>query len=682
MPGAQPRVSVLMAVYNAERFVERAVASVLAQTLTDFELVAVDDGSTDESPAILRRLAAQDARIVLHHQANRGIGGAMNQALALARAPLVAILDSDDLMLPTRLSTQVAWMDAHPEVAAAGSQFHTIDIEDRTTGLDRHPIDPALATPLMFGYFCLHHPTVIARRSALVAAGGYEETHRRGSPDYGLFMKLVLAGHRLANLPQVLTAWRHTPTGATFGHAREQTADALAIRAHGFSHLQMREPETAAAVSLLLAQRFGAGTELDEKARWLGLAEGPQPAVQACLDRPGTTGLPVLDEAALHWLNNGAAADFAAELVRAGHSWLARLLAARTEGMMDSDAAQAPLAWSRRVQPGLLSLLLVVDTPPDDEASARIDTLAAGLPANAELRMFAPEPDVARAWSHSPPHELRMMPLTAADPAQRWLEALQGIDGEYLAVLEWTGAHAPGFLSEARALLKATPELDLVHASSALFFPDALGDDGEPLPDPAPEPRWTRETLLGRRRIRLQDLVMRRSALASLPLCLRECGGALPHLLAHALLLTGHGAALPLRNRAMAPPAGLGASPAELAIERLVHGYLDAVEGLVPCREAWPALESGRRRSILALLDARARQHGLPVHAGNVRLLLDFILHGTSSPLAHPSLRRLLRSHPGPTLEALRQQGAIHHACALGWSWLQRLGGKLQMGAA
>src|SRR5215210_9605146 len=95
-----------MAVFNGERFVEQAVASVLAQTLADLELVVIDDGSTDGTPELLGELTARDPRVVVHRHSNRGRTASLNAGVRLARAPLVARLDADDVCLPQRLATQ------------------------------------------------------------------------------------------------------------------------------------------------------------------------------------------------------------------------------------------------------------------------------------------------------------------------------------------------------------------------------------------------------------------------------------------------------------------------------------------------------------------------------------------------------------------------------------------------
>src|SRR5262249_48832634 len=99
----QPLVSVVMAVYNGEDFLNEAIASVLEQPLTDLELVIVDDGSTDSTPRILHGHASSDARVVVRRQENQALAGSLNHGLALVRAPLVARLDADDVNMPDRL---------------------------------------------------------------------------------------------------------------------------------------------------------------------------------------------------------------------------------------------------------------------------------------------------------------------------------------------------------------------------------------------------------------------------------------------------------------------------------------------------------------------------------------------------------------------------------------------------
>src|SRR5947207_13124013 len=104
-----------MPVYNAERYLRPAVESVLAQKYDDFELITVDDGSADSSPAILREYEAKDPRVKIVSRPNTGIVGALNDGIAASRGSLIARMDSDDISLPARFGKQVTFLDSHPE---------------------------------------------------------------------------------------------------------------------------------------------------------------------------------------------------------------------------------------------------------------------------------------------------------------------------------------------------------------------------------------------------------------------------------------------------------------------------------------------------------------------------------------------------------------------------------------
>src|ERR1700726_1508117 len=117
-----PTISVLMPVYNAERYVAEAVESILSQTFADFEFIIIDDGSKDRSLAILEEYAARDPRIRLVSRPNTGIVKALNQGLALASGELVARMDADDIAMPERLAKQRDYLADHPECVMVGSR--------------------------------------------------------------------------------------------------------------------------------------------------------------------------------------------------------------------------------------------------------------------------------------------------------------------------------------------------------------------------------------------------------------------------------------------------------------------------------------------------------------------------------------------------------------------------------
>jgi glycosyltransferase involved in cell wall biosynthesis len=203
----EPRISVLMAVHDGAPWVKDAVASVLAQTLADLELIVLDDGSTDATPALLSGLA--DRRLRVERRPRAGLTRALNTALGLARAPIVARLDADDVALPERLARQVAFLDAHPEVGVLGSAAREVDAEGREVRIVRPPADDGALRRELIRRNPMVHSTVAMRRRVVEAVGGYD-TRFAVAQDYDLWIRLA-AVTRLANLSEPLIVRRLLP---------------------------------------------------------------------------------------------------------------------------------------------------------------------------------------------------------------------------------------------------------------------------------------------------------------------------------------------------------------------------------------------------------------------------------------------------------------------------------------
>jgi glycosyltransferase involved in cell wall biosynthesis len=249
MVTSTPVVSVLMPVYNAGRFLAPAIESVLAQTFSDFELVAVDDGSSDGSGNMLAELSARDARIRVLSQRNQGIVATLNRALELARAPLVARMDADDLSRPDRFEKQITYLREHPEVAVLSGAMDLIDAKGTYLRTAVFPTAPDAIRNELDRRNCVAHPAVMARTEMLRAVGGYRKTAQHAE-DYDLWLR-ISEGGRIANLPDVLLSYRMHPQAISARNIVTQELAALAVR--GAARLRRSgRPDPLAAIGLRL----------------------------------------------------------------------------------------------------------------------------------------------------------------------------------------------------------------------------------------------------------------------------------------------------------------------------------------------------------------------------------------------------------------------------------------------
>lgn len=200
--------------------------SILGQTLSSFELIVIDDGSTDASAAIAERLAGNDDRIRVLRRAHEGLSAALNAGIAVARGEYVARMDADDISVPHRLQKQVAYLDAHPACVAAGAWIEVVDEGGQRLGTktfrERHE---QILAALFRGISPIAHPTVIMRRDVLQAAGGYD-ARCYPSEDLDLWFRLAERGE-LGNLGEALL--RHRRHKAAIGVKEREKMKAMAL---------------------------------------------------------------------------------------------------------------------------------------------------------------------------------------------------------------------------------------------------------------------------------------------------------------------------------------------------------------------------------------------------------------------------------------------------------------------
>ncbi len=196
-----------MPVRNGEAWLGAAIESVLGQTLADFELIVVNDGSTDATPDIISALSGRDERIITIGQPRQlGLVKALNAALAVARAPFVARLDADDMALPERLMCQTRCFDEQPDLVLLGSWAERIDDRGRRTGALRPETDPARLAVVLSTRNPLVHSSVMMRTALVKKLGGYREAFL-GAEDFDLWLRLSEHG-AVAILPQILVRYR------------------------------------------------------------------------------------------------------------------------------------------------------------------------------------------------------------------------------------------------------------------------------------------------------------------------------------------------------------------------------------------------------------------------------------------------------------------------------------------
>jgi len=221
-----PKVSVLLPVWNGEAFLAHAIESICRQTLSSFELIVLDDGSTDRTAAIADAFARDDGRVRVFRRPHEGLSATLNAGIAAARAEFVARMDADDISVPDRLRKQVAYLDARPACVAVGAWIEVVDEAERHIGLKAFvTTHDEISAALLDGSSPLAHPTVVARRDALRAVGGYD-ARRHPSEDLELWFRLGERGE-LGNLAEVLL--RHRRHKAAMGVREREKMRAMAL---------------------------------------------------------------------------------------------------------------------------------------------------------------------------------------------------------------------------------------------------------------------------------------------------------------------------------------------------------------------------------------------------------------------------------------------------------------------
>ena len=235
MNNQRPKISVVMSVYNGEKYLREAVESTLNQTLTDFEFIIINDGSTDKTREILE--GYNDPRIRLFNNANKGLTKSLNEGIQYSKGEYIARMDGDDISLPNRFERQVVFMDSHIEIAMCGTWAEFTDKDGNNNGLYKTPVSSGEIHAMLIRHNPFIHSSVIIRKSIFDKVGLYDESFRRVQ-DYELWTRIVPL-FETANLPEVLLKYRVLKSSITNSNRFKVKIAGLKIRLLGIWRLSL-----------------------------------------------------------------------------------------------------------------------------------------------------------------------------------------------------------------------------------------------------------------------------------------------------------------------------------------------------------------------------------------------------------------------------------------------------------
>jgi len=218
-------VSVLMSVYNGEKYLRKAIDSILNQTFQDFEFIIVNDGSTDGSEAIIKSYV--DNRIIYIERENGGLSAALNTGLFAAEGKYIARMDADDISLKDRLEKQYNFMEAHDNIVALGAGITYMDEDGNLIFSYVNKMNPIDIRKNILQMCPIAHPTAFYRKDVAISCGGYYEKIKQYFEDHLLFKKMLKYGE-LMNLQEPLLKYRLVSTSITSNKAFK--SDYMAIR--------------------------------------------------------------------------------------------------------------------------------------------------------------------------------------------------------------------------------------------------------------------------------------------------------------------------------------------------------------------------------------------------------------------------------------------------------------------
>ncbi len=231
----QPIVSVLLPAYNAENYIAIAIESILNQTFTQFELIIIDDCSTDSTFSIIKKYAKKDKRVIVsQNKKNLKLSKTLNKGISLAKGKYIARMDADDWSFPKRLEKQVRFLEKNPDVGIVGGSMQIMDEKGRVYSKRMYPLLDQEIRKKIYLYSPFSHPTIMIRRSILDRAGNYNSRFNPAE-DYELYFRIGELS-KFANIDMFLIKYRIVANSMTTGTMKNMESKTIEVRKKNFSN--------------------------------------------------------------------------------------------------------------------------------------------------------------------------------------------------------------------------------------------------------------------------------------------------------------------------------------------------------------------------------------------------------------------------------------------------------------
>lgn len=210
-----------MSAYNQAQYLPQAIDSILRQTFSDFEFIIINDASTDDTAQVLRQLKNKRVKL-LSNRRRQGLTRSLNRGITVSRGEYLARMDADDIAYPNRLALQLHFLESHPMIVACGTAVNLIDSRGQKVGQKAYP--RYITKSILMRYNPLIHPTVMIRKEVCIY-----DASLNGAEDYDLWLRLG-SQYQLANISQVLLAYRINPRGISWDNLKSTELQAIKAR--------------------------------------------------------------------------------------------------------------------------------------------------------------------------------------------------------------------------------------------------------------------------------------------------------------------------------------------------------------------------------------------------------------------------------------------------------------------